>query len=75
MSDETGMPQQPIQVNDIRSEYVYVANQRCPCGGDYAVVRQSLMLTAPPTDHLECRCRKCGQERAFVFDIGSFFGQ
>jgi hypothetical protein len=74
-SAELGTPQQPIKVNSLQSEYVYVTNQRCPCGGRYTVVSQALMLTTPPADRLECRCQKCGQERAFVFDISSFFGQ
>jgi tetratricopeptide (TPR) repeat protein len=78
MDDETapelGIPQHPIKVNSPEFEYVYVANQRCPCGGDYTVVRQELMHTTPPTDYLECRCQKCDQERTFAFDISSFFG-
>ena len=79
MDDEAntdlGTLQRPIKVNSPEFEYVYVANQRCPCGGDYTIVRQALMLTTPPSDRLECRCQQCDRERVFVFDIGSFFGQ
>ncbi|MGB9774942.1 MAG: tetratricopeptide repeat protein [Anaerolineae bacterium] len=66
----------PIPVNSIEFEYVYVANQRCACGGYFAAVRQELRRgPAGPVDVLTARCEGCGAERTFEFDVGSFFGQ
>ena len=62
-----------IVANSPAFEYVYVANQRCACGGHFAVVCQE--LRAGPVDRLTGRCELCGEETAFDFDIGSFFGQ
>lgn len=65
-----------IPVNSIEFEYVYVANQRCACGGYFAAVRQELRQgPSGPVDHLLARCEGCGAERSFEFDIRSFFGQ
>ena len=65
-----------IPVNSPVFEYVYVSIQRCPCGGYFVAQRQEL-LTGPtgPVDRLIARCRKCGAEQGFDFDIRSFFGQ
>ncbi len=66
----------PIPTNSIEFEYVYVANQRCACGGYFAAVRQELRQgPAGPVDVLTARCEGCGAERIFEFDIRSFFGQ
>ncbi|MBN1180059.1 MAG: hypothetical protein JXD18_12675 [Anaerolineae bacterium] len=65
-----------IVTNSPSFEYVYVANQRCACGGTFATVRQELTLTPEgPLDRITARCTACGAERVFDFDIGSFFGQ
>lgn len=66
----------PIPTNSIEFEYVYVANQRCACGGYFAAVRQETRQgPAGPTDVLTARCEGCGAERSFEFDIRSFFAQ
>lgn len=66
----------PIPTNSIEFEYVYVANQRCTCGGYFAAVRQELRQgPAGPIDILTARCEGCGAERSFEFDIRSFFAQ
>lgn len=65
-----------VPVNSPAFEYVYVANQRCECGGYFAAIRQELrMLPSGPIDHITGRCQLCQAERAFDFDIHSFFGQ
>ena len=65
----------PIFTNSPAFEYVYVANQRCDCGGYFAVVRQELRTPySNPLDVLTARCEGCGAERTFAFDISSFFG-
>lgn len=70
------MTRSPIPTNSIEFEYVYVANQRCPCGGYFSTVRQELRQTpSGPVDHLVARCERCGVETSFDFDIRSFFGQ
>lgn len=70
------MHMSPIPANSIEFEYVYVANQRCSCGGYFTVRSQELRQgPAGPLDHLIARCEACGAERAFDFDIHTFFGQ
>lgn len=65
-----------VVVNSPAFEHVYVANQRCACGGYFVTVRQELRTTTEgPVDRLIARCERCGAERAFEFDIRSFFGQ
>ncbi len=65
-----------IPVNSVTFEYVYVANQRCECGGYFATVSQELHISpSGPVDRLKARCESCGVERTFDFDISSFFGQ
>ncbi|HHS98394.1 MAG TPA: tetratricopeptide repeat protein [Chloroflexi bacterium] len=66
----------PIPANSPGFEFVYVANQRCECGGYFATVSQSLQdAPARPTERVLARCEACGAERTFVFDISSFFGK
>lgn len=66
----------PIPCNSLAFEYVYVANQRCACGGYYRVTCQRLGRgTVGPTDQLTGVCEACAAERTFVFDISSFFGE
>lgn len=65
----------PIPTNSLAFEYVYVANQRCTCGGYYGVTCQRLGRgPSGPTDQLTGACQACGAERTFTFDISSFFG-
>ncbi|MBN1953485.1 MAG: tetratricopeptide repeat protein [Anaerolineae bacterium] len=65
----------PIPANSPAFEYVYVANQRCDCGDCFAVVSQELCNTpGGPIDRVTGRCKGCGAERSFDFDIHSFFG-
>lgn len=69
-------PHSPIPANSPGFEFVYVANQRCECGGYFATVSQSLQGDPThPTERVLARCEACGVERAFVFDISSFFGK
>lgn len=67
----------PIPANSLAFEYVYVANQRCDCGGFFKTNRQQLrgVSSSKPVDRLSTLCGKCGAERDFDFDISSFFGQ
>jgi Flp pilus assembly protein TadD len=65
----------PVVANSPSFEYVYVANQRCACGGYFAVSRQELcQLPSGPVDRLTAACQRCGAECCFSFDISSFFG-
>lgn len=73
---DTESSPEPIPANSIEFEYVYVANQRCLCGGYFSPLRQELRRgPSGPVDRLTARCEKCGSERAFDFDIHTFFGQ
>lgn len=70
-----GAPDRLIPTNSLAFEYVYVANQRCTCGGYYRVTCQRLGRgPSGPTDQLTGACQACGAERTFTFDISSFFG-
>ncbi len=65
-----------IPANSPGFEFVYVANQRCECGGYFATVNQTLGYSPTrPTEQVQARCEACGAERTFVFDISSFFGK
>jgi tetratricopeptide (TPR) repeat protein len=65
-----------IPANSPSFEYVYVANQRCDCGGVFATVRQELCGSpSSPVDRIVGCCETCGAERTFDFDVHSFFGQ
>lgn len=67
---------QAILVNSLAFEYVYVANQRCQCGGYFAALSQQLRNTpSGPVDRINAGCQECGAERAFDFNISSFFGE
>jgi tetratricopeptide (TPR) repeat protein len=66
----------PIITNSPAFEYVYVANQRCDCGGRFAAAGQELRNTPTgPVDRITGRCAACSEGRIFDFDISSFFGQ
>lgn len=66
----------PIPANSVTFEYVYVANQRCECGGLYNVKSQELVnASSSPVDRLSAQCGKCNAARDFNFDISSFFGK
>ena len=63
-----------IAVSDVSEEYAYVAKQRCQCGGSYTVERQSTgTAEGKHFDELFCKCKKCGKERSFTFDVTSLF--
>jgi tetratricopeptide (TPR) repeat protein len=66
-----------IPANSVTFEYVYVANQRCECGGLYNVKSQELVnaSSSNAVDRLSAQCGKCNAGRQFDFDISSFFGQ
>jgi len=68
--------ERPVRANSPAFEYVYVANQRCTCGGYFKAERQELRtLRSGPQDRLIARCQACGEECSFDFDIESFFGE
>lgn len=65
-----------IAANSPSFEHVYVANQRCECGRAFRAVRQELRAgPSGPVDRIVAHCEGCGSERAFDFDIASFFGR
>lgn len=65
---------EPVLVSDVSQEYDYVRKQRCSCGGGYEVVSQSVSeANGKHLDRLYCKCRGCGDERTFVFDVTSVF--
>ncbi len=70
------MSSELIPANSPSFEYVYVANQRCECGGWFTTLRQELHQTSSgPVDRIIARCDKCSTERSFDFDIHTFFAQ
>lgn len=64
-----------LPANCVEEEYLYVAMQRCPCGGTYEHDMQSLSKRGEtPCDELKVHCAQCKKPRAFTFDISAFFG-
>jgi hypothetical protein len=66
-------------VDDVSEEYQYVRAQECDgCGfkGSYDVKMQKLMdIDGKPHDILECKCKECGAEKAFTFDVSNVFAK
>jgi hypothetical protein len=66
-------------VDDVSEEYQYVRAQECEgCGfkGSYEVKMQKLMdIDGKPHDILECKCRECGAEKSFTFDVSNAFAK
>ncbi len=74
MSDLPG--KKPIIVDSVAQEYAYIRRQRCPCGGRWRPVSQSLLEKGEDHfDLIKTRCENCGLEAEFLFDISSFFGR
>ncbi len=66
-----------IRVSSIKEEYVYLRRNPCFCGGAYRPTMQSLVNGENGThyDVIGAQCMSCKRERAFVFDINSFYGK
>jgi hypothetical protein len=66
-----------IKVHCVDEEYWYISKERCQCGGEFEMMKQSLMHDSEgtPMDVLNTICKKCGSPKDFVFDISSFFGR
>lgn len=64
-----------VEVDSVDTEYRYVAGQRCTgCGGRLDPDGQALFKKGGKSfDVLHTRCRSCGDERDFTFDISSFY--
>ena len=63
-----------IAAHSVAEEYAHIARQRCACGGSLRFVKQALLRKEERYfDLVETRCRRCGAEREFLFDISSFF--
>ena len=63
-----------VRVDDVDTEYRYVAKQRCSCGGALAHNGQGLFQKQGKSyDVLHTVCKGCGEERDFTFDISSFY--
>lgn len=66
-------------VDDVSDEYQHVRTQICDgCGfsGSYKVIMQRLVeIDGKPHDVLECKCKECGAERAFTYDVSVVFGR
>lgn len=68
-------PETLLPVNCVEEEYLYVAMQRCECGGHYEHDRQSLTKRGETAcDELTVHCVQCRKPRTFSFDISAFFG-
>jgi len=69
-------PEKLLPVNCVEEEYLYVAMQRCECGGAFEHDRQSLLKHGETAcDELTVHCIQCSKPRTFVFDISAFFGK
>ncbi len=64
-----------IPANSVTFELAHIAAQRCTCGGHYHVKsQQQLLANELPIDRVRAVCEACGAERAFYFDIHTFYG-
>jgi hypothetical protein len=69
-------PETLLPANCVEEEYLYVAMQRCKCGGVYEHDLQSLTKHGETAcDELTVHCVQCKKPRAFAFDISAFFGK
>ena len=60
----------------VQMEYAHINAETCVCGGSWEVQEQSLMREDERwIDKIDVKCRKCGTEKAFYFDVSSFFGR
>ncbi|MFH1549521.1 MAG: hypothetical protein ABIH04_03075 [Planctomycetota bacterium] len=67
--------QSSLPANCVEEEYMYVALQRCECGGPLDTEKQTLVCEdAAPLDVLSTRCSLCSKTRLFRFDISAFYG-
>ncbi len=65
-----------IPANSLTFELVYIAAQRCECGGILEIRTQQLLEANDlPIDRIKAACERCGQTQDFYFDVHSFFGQ
>ncbi|MBC7263576.1 MAG: hypothetical protein H5T64_04360 [Chloroflexi bacterium] len=67
-----------IPVSSIAEEYKYLEKIGCPaCGGLLGLEKQILLedKAGRHYDLLVVRCRDCGHQTDFLFDIHSFFGR
>ncbi|NMC07596.1 MAG: hypothetical protein GYA24_20450 [Candidatus Lokiarchaeota archaeon] len=66
-------------VDDVPEEYAFVRAQSCEacgCTGSYDVKLQSLVrIDGAPHDVLDCKCKECGAEKSFTFDVTRIFAR
>ena len=64
-----------VKVDSAEREHAYVAEQSCrDCGGSLKETGEALLQhDGKSYDVLHASCRECGAERAFTFDISSFY--
>lgn len=65
-----------VPVNSVSDEYAYISAHPCPtCGRRWKVRMQSLLQGAQGLhyDRLDVICSQCGNCKAFLFDVNSFF--
>jgi len=62
-----------IKVHSVDQEYWYIRTQRCKCGGELEVWNQALLSSQDlQFDVLDTRCKHCGHETSYKFDITNF---
>ncbi len=62
--------------NSVDEQYIYVALQKCECGGSYHAVSQALLeKEGTPHDRLDAICIDCDTKKAFEFDISRYYGE
>jgi len=65
------------KARSVDEEQKFLAAQVCSCGGKFQKKRQLHVRhrwTGQRYDVLRCSCDKCGQQRAFWFDISDLYG-
>ena len=66
-------------VSSVAGEWKDALSQKCSCGGELEIVRQSLCLPDDGEfgkgayDIFDCVCNKCEKKHKFKYNIDSFF--
>jgi hypothetical protein len=67
-----------LVVNSVNEEYLYLMLQECSCGSNYpkdTLISQTLQTQGNLAwDIIKNKCKGCGAEKSFKFDISRFYG-
>ncbi|MHA1395747.1 MAG: hypothetical protein ACTSRZ_19780 [Promethearchaeota archaeon] len=66
-----------MKVSDVSEEYIYISNLKCEnCGNSRSIkvnLQKLVFEYGKPYDILEAKCKICGKEYEFKFDVSECF--